>query len=240
MPPSWQKPDGAGMWEQLFIYCERGPDPGFWAEPLNAITNIAFLIAAVMAYTDLRAGRAGRGEAGEGAVLLLIGLLMVIGAGSFLFHTLATRWAALADTIPIGLFTFAYLVLALRRFLGLGAILSVGLGLLVTVASQVMPPWFNGSFGYAPALLSMLLVGLLLKARDHAAGSRILAAAGIFALSLTFRTLDGGAGCFSAPEADPQFLIGTHPLWHILNAVVLYQLLRAAIENPPQPDHKWG
>lgn len=228
------------MWQQVFIYCERGQDTGFWAEPLNAITNIAFLIAAVMAYTDLRASRAERGEAGDGAVLLLIGLLMVIGAGSFLFHTLATRWAGLADTIPIGLFTLAYLVLALRRFLGLGAFVSVGLGLLVAVSSELMPPWFNGSLGYAPALLAMLVVGLLLKANDHAAGGRLLTAAGIFAISLTFRTIDGGVGCFAEPETDPRFLIGTYPLWHILNAIVLYQLLRAAIDNPPQPDHKWG
>lgn len=221
------------MWEQVFIYCERGDDIGFWAEPLNALSNIAFLIAAVMAYADLRGGRARRGEAGEGPVLLLIGLLMVIAAGSFLFHTFATRWAALADTIPIGLFTFAYLVLALRRFLGRGVILSVGFGLLVAVASQFMPPWFNGSIAYAPAFLAMLIVGLMLKASDHPAASRVLAAAGIFAISLTFRTLDGGVGCFAVPEAEPQFVLGTHPLWHILNAMVLYQLLRAAIDNPP-------
>lgn len=228
------------MWEQIFIYCERGEDVGFWAEPLNAMTNIAFLVAAVMAYTDLRAGRNERGEAGEGAVMLLIALLMVIAAGSFLFHTLATRWAALADSIPIALFTFAYLVLAMRRFLALGAFAAIGIGLAVALSSQLMPPWFNGSLAYAPALLAMLAVGALLRLRDHAAAMRILAAAGIFAVSLTFRTLDGGAGCFEAPEANPQFIIGTHPLWHILNAVVLYQLLRAAIDNPPLPDHEWG
>lgn len=228
------------MWRQVFIYCERGAETGFWAEPLNAITNIAFLIAAVMAYADLRAARAERGGEGEGAAVLLIALLMVIGAGSFLFHTLATRWAALADTIPIGLFTLAYLVLALRRFAGLGAVLSVATGLAVAAASQLLPPWFNGSFAYAPALLAMLGVGALLAARGHPAAARILAAAGIFIVSLTFRTLDGGAGCFAYPPGDPQFVIGTHPLWHILNAVVLYQLLRAAIDNPPRPDHKWG
>ena len=29
-------------WSKVYSYCERGGDPGFWAEPLNAISNGAF------------------------------------------------------------------------------------------------------------------------------------------------------------------------------------------------------
>lgn len=35
--------------EKLFLYCERAQDPSFWAEPLNAVSNAAFLIAAFVA-----------------------------------------------------------------------------------------------------------------------------------------------------------------------------------------------
>ena len=28
--------------DKIFAYCERGLNPGFWAEPLNAISNAAF------------------------------------------------------------------------------------------------------------------------------------------------------------------------------------------------------
>jgi hypothetical protein len=57
--------------------------------------------------------------------------------------------------------------------------------------------------------------------RDAAVGNGILLAAGIFLLSLTFRTIDKAA-CASFP-------LGTHFLWHLLNALVLYVLLRTAI-----------
>ncbi|HSF92234.1 MAG TPA: ceramidase domain-containing protein, partial [Paracoccaceae bacterium] len=92
-------------------YCER-LDASFWAEPVNAITNAAFLIAALVVWlrTDARKD--------AGAVALL-GILVAIGIGSFLFHTIAQRWAALADTLPILLFILTYLYLATLRFLGL-------------------------------------------------------------------------------------------------------------------------
>ena len=99
-----------GGWsQQIDIYCERmGPE--FWAEPVNAVTNAAFLIAAGWVLVVLR--REGRLEAGTG---LLLALLTAIGIGSFLFHTVATRWAALADVLPIMLFILAYLALTMRR-----------------------------------------------------------------------------------------------------------------------------
>ena len=44
-------------WSQpVDLYCER-LDPSFWAEPLNAFTNLSFLIAAAIAFVQWR--RAG-------------------------------------------------------------------------------------------------------------------------------------------------------------------------------------
>lgn len=225
---------GLGPWDQVSCYCERAGDPSFWAEPLNALSNIAFLIAAVMAYADLRAKRP---ERGSGMVVVLILTVMVVGVGSFLFHTFATRWAELADVIPIALFVFTYLAVALRRFLDLNAPVAILVALAVAASGHVMPPWFNGSFGYAPALLSMILVGILALAREQESAKWVLAGAGVFAVSLVFRSIDAGAGCLVHPPdaVTSQFTIGTHVLWHILNAVTLYLLLRAAIENPPSP-----
>jgi hypothetical protein len=88
----------------------------------------------------------------------------------------------------------------------------------------------RGSLGYVPAALALVGVGgaLLASRRPQAsrrAGRTLLAAAGVFALSLAFRTLDGPA-CAALP-------LGTHFLWHALNAVVLFLLLRAAIRHGP-------
>ncbi len=62
---------------QLDGYCER-IDPSFWSEPVNAITNAAFLIAAL--YMWRRSRSLPMAQA-------LCVVLFAIGVGSFLFHT---------------------------------------------------------------------------------------------------------------------------------------------------------
>jgi hypothetical protein len=212
------------MWSTpVDLYCER-TDPSFWAEPLNALSNVAFLIAAAFAYRDWR-----RRDA-DVATLLLIIVTVLVGLGSFAFHTLATRGAVLLDTIPIALFIHGYLYVALRRFLGLGAILSLTIVVAFFAFTQaftsVLPRGLlNGSVGYLPALAAMLAVGWI--ARADPPGRTILYAAGAFAVSLTLRTIDLWV-CPSLP-------LGTHALWHLLNAGVLYVLLRAALIAQPLP-----
>ena len=99
---------------QIDGYCER-IGPGLWAEPMNAATNAAFILAAliglVLAY---RSGRL------DGPVAWLTALTFAVGIGSFLFHTHATVWAAMADTTPIGLFILSYVAIAMNRFAGFG------------------------------------------------------------------------------------------------------------------------
>jgi hypothetical protein len=94
-------------------YCER-LSASFWAEPLNAVSNAAFLLAALAAFLLLR--RSGRRAL---PVEILTGLVAVIGIGSFLFHTMPQRWTMLADVVPIQFFALGYFGLALNRFLGL-------------------------------------------------------------------------------------------------------------------------
>ncbi|MEI9902334.1 MAG: ceramidase domain-containing protein [Hyphomicrobium sp.] len=102
-------------WSKVYSYCERGGDPGFWAEPLNAISNGAFVLAGLVAGWQL-----ARSQRSDTAWFewLLIALSIAIGVGSFMFHTYATVWAIPFDTVPISLFMLAYLGYALRRFAG--------------------------------------------------------------------------------------------------------------------------
>jgi hypothetical protein len=88
-------------------YCER-LGAGFWAEPTNALTNLAFLVAAYLLYQRLR----GSGDVPALLLTLLIGL---IGIGSFLFHTYATVWASLADVLPIVAYMMAAIGIGLKR-----------------------------------------------------------------------------------------------------------------------------
>lgn len=210
---------------QIDNYCERAA-PEFWAEPWNAVTNAAFIIAAVIALViALRARRLG------GAELWLISLVGVIGVGSFLFHTFATRWSALADVAPIGLFILTYFTVCMNRFFGFGWGASAALTLLWVLALGAMSyamregllEHIGGTVSYLPAYVGLVVVGALLWRQGHPAGTWLLFAANVFAASLLFRGVDLPA-CHAYEH-------GTHFLWHILNGVVLGTLAIAVVRH---------
>jgi hypothetical protein len=216
--------------EPLNLYCER-LGPGLWAEPLNAVSNAAFFIAAIAAFLLWR--RAGGRDT---PVLLLILVVVAIGIGSTIFHTVATRGAILFDIVPIAIFIAGYLVLAWRRFLKFGLAASIAALVVFEIVSftapAITPPAFlNRSVPYLPALLMLIVVAGMVqgKARrkdssEAATSEWLWIAAGLFAASFFLRSIDI-AICRLFP-------FGTHFIWHCLNAAVLYVLLRAAIEWP--------
>lgn len=224
---------------KIFAYCERGLDPASFAEPLNALSNGAFIVAGLAALYPATQ----RTQPGHRMVPIFLGLLVVaIGVGSFLFHTFATRWAALADVAPIGVFMLAYLAYVLRVLLHVPgpATLLLTLGFAVTlplarlircdssgaiVFAGAGHTCLNGSIGYLPALAAVIAIGTVLWSRRHRAGRALLAAGGLFALALFFRTIDREICAEVMMFGHP---VGTHFLWHLLNALTLYILVRTA------------
>jgi hypothetical protein len=213
-------------------YCER-IDASFWSEPVNAISNGAFLVAAAYAFVLWR-----RDGGRDRPALWLIFVTMAVGIGSFLFHTFANRWSLLADVLPITLFIYSYFLIAMRRYLDLGgpaafgmtaafAAFNIGFERLwrITIPEVTL----NGSVGYLPAALALLVVGsmCLLRAPRATAGQGLLLATVLFGLSLVFRSIDEAA-CDTLP-------LGTHFLWHILNAAVLLVLIRTALDFRAEP-----
>ncbi|WP_118138687.1 ceramidase domain-containing protein [Oceanicella sp. SM1341] len=199
------------------VYCER-LSAAFWAEPLNALTNLAFIIAALV-----MAPRAAR--AADRPAQLLCAMLAIIGVGSFLFHTFATRWAGLADVLPILAFILVYVWFATRRFFhapwwaaGLMVLAFVPVNLAVATLMREVGGLFAASAGYAGVVVFLLLYAGALAARHPATALRLTVGAAIFALSLTFRSADGPV-CSAFPP-------GTHFMWHILNAVMLAWMIR--------------
>lgn len=208
-------------------YCERFSD-AFWAEPLNAVSNAAFLLAALAVFLLLR--RIGRRD---WPVEALTALVAIIGVGSFLFHTMPQRWTLLADVVPIQLFALCYFALALNRFLGLSPLVAAIAALLFLAAcfglasglAPLLPTGMRGSAGYAGFLIGLFGVALAARLRGHALTSGRIATAGlVFAASLSFRSLDSVL-CGAVP-------FGLHWGWHLLNGLLLYLLLRATILSP--------
>ncbi|TCP21609.1 ceramidase [Rhodovulum adriaticum] len=194
---------------QIDAYCER-TDPAFWAEPVNALTNAAFLLAAAVMWPRVRGLPLAR------ALCVVLGL---IGIGSFLFHSIATTWAAMADVLPILGFILLYLYVAHREFWGLGRWSALGLtAAFFPYAAATAPlfglvPGLGSSAGYAPVALLIGLHALFLRRRAPATARGLALGAGLLAVSITFRSLDDPI-CAALP-------LGTHFMWHILNAVML-------------------
>ena len=211
-------------WQAVVIdlYCERlGPE--FWAEPINALTNLSFIIAAlVLGY------QAWRRRLLTPAIQLLLLLTLAIGLGSGLFHTFATGWAQVADIVPILLLQLAFLWIYGRTMMRVSVTALVAASILFLTAAflgRQFPQLLNGSLIYAPALL--LLTGLGIYHYRHAGNRRsvLLVASGVFLLSLLFRTIDL-AVCVVLP-------LGTHFLWHLLNGLVVYLAVYSLLMNLP-------
>jgi hypothetical protein len=211
----------SSLLEAIDNYCER-TGPEIWSEPLNALTNLAFIAAGIWGLFLARRNRTG------GFAELLAWMAILIGFGSGLFHTWANRLTAWGDIVPIALFVFTFTLFVLRRFLGFGWLMTVLIFVLFYAAAgfvtYMVPQWLvtatNGSTGYLPAFLALVVFGLWVSRSGHPAGKYILAGAGIFVVSVTFRIVDP-----SVCEAMP---IGTHFLWHALNGLLLGVVLTAA------------
>lgn len=188
-------------------YCERVA-PGLWGEPLNSLSNLAFLLAAVLVWRLAAGDRAGR---------LLAGLTGVIFAASTVFHLLATRWAGVADSASILVFVLVYVVVFARVFYGWQlAWLAAPAFLALTVVTALL-----GGGLYLSALISFGVFAALLAFSRDAYWTHFAVAGAVFALSLSLRTLDRDV-CDYVPA-------GTHFLWHLLNGLVLYLVSRAVI-----------
>lgn len=210
---------------QIDSYCER-MSAAYWAEPINAVTNLAFLVAALIMWRRLHGQDAPLAQA-------LVVILTAIGVGSFLFHTHAQVWAALADTTPILLYILVYIFAINRDVWGLRPAFALGLtALFIPYAALMVPvfgliPGLGSSASYAPVPLLILIYAYLLRGRAPQTAKGMAIGALILILSITFRSLD-------LPICG-QFPRGTHFMWHILNATMLgwmIEVYRRALINP--------
>ena len=205
--------------DQFDGYCER-TDFTYWSEPINAITNLAFIIAALVMVRRTQGDRGG---------LLLCAILFAIGVGSYLFHTHATGWAALADVAPIGLYILTYLFLVNRALLG-WPLWAAALGTLAFIpyAGVLVPifdslPFFHVSNFYWTVPLLLVAYAIALRTSRPTLAKGFVTGAAILSLSITLRSIDEGI-CAAVP-------IGSHFLWHCLNAVMLGYMIHVYLTH---------
>lgn len=203
--------------EPADIYCER-VSVGFWAEPVNALTNLAFIAAGVLLF---------RTKQPPARLLGLI--IMTIGLASFLFHTFANRLTGFLDVLFIGVYLVTYAWLwpkwVMRAGHAIRALSVAALLLAIALASWsvlqlkafglTLPPG-----AYLGAWLYIIVLATIPSSNHTKARKWLWATAGLFLVSMSMRQLDMPL-CAS--------LGGTHWIWHLLNAAVLYASAKALL-----------
>ena len=203
--------------DPVALYCERLV-PGLWGEPLNALSNIAF-VAAGVAVLRMHSGLRTRGEQIPADIGALPWLILAVAGCSFLFHTLATRWAGWLDSLSILLYCALAVYTFVAHATSAGRVPAALAALMFAAASigtsRLLPPdTLNGSAAYLPNLLTLLAVSTYLRMQQAPAWHGFALATVVFTVALMLRTLDR-AWCSTLP-------IGTHFLWHLLTGVLLW------------------
>lgn len=192
------------------IYCERF-DASFWAEPVNAISNLSFLVAGLLLWR-LRSPR----------TTLMAILVILIGLGSFSFHTYANRLTGLLDVLAIALYlvTFAFLIpkqwsrSSILIQLGSVLLLIICIVLAQLLISNMKPvlSWLPPGM-YLGSWFALIMYALVTQYSNSPAARFLWLAIIVFPFSLLSRQLD-------IPFCES--IGGTHWLWHLLNGLTLY------------------
>jgi hypothetical protein len=212
----------------LDLYCER-VGPGFWAEPVNAFTNIGFVFAAYFSWRIVL-----REQVQDSGIAAITGMIVAIGIGSFLFHTMPTAVTRWLDIVPIFVFQLLFLGLYSRRVIELwmpGSAFLLLVFLAAAVAASQFPEVINGSLIYAPALLVIFVLSAYHYQSRKLERHLLFAAASVFLLSVVLRSVD--------IRICTRFDLGTHFLWHVLNALVIYLAMRALLVNLSTGSDRW-
>lgn len=180
-------------------------------EPVNALTNLAFVLFALLAFYKLR---------NERGVMkfILPSLLLLIGVGSAWWHTEHSTWGDMADTLSIVIFASVVSILLLYKLLeSKGKVVLAFVPLLVLALAAEQLPYFNGSLPYIVLLVGLIVAGVFHVKKFPGSRNLVIASIFTFALAIIFRSLD--------MRVCSQFTTGTHFLWHILVALLGYELI---------------
>ena len=195
-------------------YCER-IDLNFWSEPLNAFTNLGFIIISYIIFKNYK---------NQKYIKAYAFIIFLIGTSSFLFHTIPNKFTGFLDVISILIFIILFTFDIYKN------LTSQTLSIIITFTSIASYTIFGNIFKYSILgssafyflivihLYLIFLILTLLKLKNR---SYILIAALLFTMSIFFRIMDQKVCHFLQH--------GTHFIWHILNSITLLYCIKALI-----------
>ena len=206
------------------FYCERTNNQIF-NEPINAISNIFFIIVSISLFKILRKNQSDK------IYYVQPILIFFIGIGSFLFHLKPNLITLYSDIIPIFLFSLSFIFLFNRNVINISNLNSallfiLFLTLLLFITPKLKYEILNGSEFYFANyfFLAMYTIWLYFKKSDF---FQLLFLGFIFFnLSILLRSIDNHICNYLS--------IGTHFLWHFFNAYLLkiLTLVNCRIKQP--------
>ena len=193
--------------ENSFYYCERN-NLEFLAEPFNFFTNIFFLYFAILLFFNKNITNKKFSI-----------ILFCIGVGSMLFHSVPNKITALIDIFFIITFIFYYLIVLYYK-LNINKYTSYLLSILFILFCYFFGNFYQNSILQSSAFYFPILIHLyfFIKKEGNNYFKKFFWIPILFSISLYLRTID--------IKYCTSFNIGTHFLWHILNSVVLYLLVK--------------
>lgn len=205
-------------------YCGRFA-PGFFDEPLNSFSNVAFILGALYAWRVWHSN--GSGDRWQ---LVLFALAGSIGLGSFVFHSMPTPETLFADLVPIQIFGMSFLGYVALRYLRLSPLATVALLLVFFIARQswitlVPRGALGGGVTHIPTLFLLVTVTFFVRRRGFLAWRHMAAATAAYITALYVRTWDL-AVCSVFPW-------GLHWVWHLLAALTASLLVFSIAASQP-------
>jgi len=187
------------------------------AEPINALTNLAFLIAAYLGYSLLK-----KKQTKDRELLILPWMLLLVGLGSLAYHTARNSLTLVIDGLPIYIFILYAFFICLRELMEskLKATLVLAGFIMLEILLSIYFPreLLNGSIRHIVAVAFVSIMGWFVTRHYGPKVIRpLVEVVGLYILAIIFRSIDVWICTW--------FPIGTHFLWHILTAFAGYQVI---------------
>jgi len=217
--------DKAAPLTHWYGICERH-ELGWVGEPLNVLSSFAFIAVAISIYRYYkREEDIARKWIWD--IHALTVLCFIIGVNSIVFHAFPTPTTELMDTLAIVFFIIIYFWSVLFR-IGRCNLFQASIAFIAFLGGthilvHQFPRALNDSIGYLSSMIALIVIAVHLHLKARPSSQHFMLAALIGVCSLFCRAIDR--------EICPMLPIGSHFLWHILNATLLFILLKQIIRN---------
>lgn len=204
------------------MYCEKTIFETFF-EPANSLSNLGFFVSSFCIYHFLTRSQKSLFHRYYFAIVVLC-----IAIGSFLWHFYPTKLTVILDSVPIFIFMLSFLIfysseIAKTRFhsywmIGFFFVFVPSFSYLANLFVQTFFQTKISSMGYASVITYFLVLQIYNSFHKKTEISKAILISALFGCSIFFRAID-------VPICQ-QFPLGTHFIWHILNSITLFLMVK--------------